>query len=760
MEKTENKAVLNKLSKRHTKSNKMRNIFVVVAIILTTVLFTSLFTIAASLLKSAEESSMRQVGGSEHGGYSYLTREEYEVLREHKYIEEYGTTILVGLAENEELAKRQVEICYMDGNEAKYRFVTPLVEGNMPKEEDEIVLDTITLDLLGLEREVGQKLTLNYRILDGEYSKEFILSGYYQGDIVAMASMACVSEKFIDENISHIDQKESRDKGIYTGTIGLSVMFSKEYDIEEKLTEILLDNNFKVEDFSYGANWAYMKNKFSSIDLSSILATIGLISIVFICGYLIIYNIFYLSIVKDIKFYGLLKTIGTTTDQIKKIVTKQAMILSSIGIPLGLGLGYGIGIILLPYVMNNLSVEYTKVSASPMIFIGSVIFSLITILISCKKPAKLASRVSPIEAIRYTGLDGNIRKEMKKGSDGGKIHKMAFSNILRDKKKGILVIISLSIAIILLNSIYTMVAGFDLDEFLSGEYATDFTIGDASFYRWNFDESKGSALTEELCGEIENLEGVEKVGRIYNKNLLKAITNEEKKLLIENIDELGMETGYDGNLAYGYMVITEKNQVDLNLYGMSDVLFPLLKPYVIEGDIDLDLFRTGDYIISTRKHNNIDIYKVGDKVTLSSDDGHSKEYSVMAVVENLPLYLYIGRDSDFSLSMYMPSEELEKIAGKLPIMVGMFDVEEDNISSVDAYIKDKTKEIPGLDYRSKEKFVKEFNDMVNTYNTVGYSLSLIIGLIGVLNFANVIITSIISRRKEFATMQSIGLTSK
>lgn len=760
MERAYDKTIIKKLSKRHTKSNNMRNIFIVAAIILTTVLFTSLFTIGASLLKSAEESRMRQEGGSEHGSYSYLTREEYEILKEHKDIAEYGTTILVALAENEELSKRQVEICYIDENEAKYRFISPLLEGHMPRKENEIVLDIITLELLGLGRELEQKVTLNYRIFDEEYSKDFILSGYYQGDIVAMASLACVSKEFIDENISHIDQKESKDKGIYTGTIGLSVMFKNKYNIEKRLTKILLDNNFKIQNFSYGVSGAYMANNFSSIELSSVLAAMGLLFIVFTCGYLIIYNIFYLSIVKDIKFYGLLKTIGTTTEQIKKIVIKQAMILSSIGIPLGLALGYGIGIILLPYVMRNLMVEYTKISASPIIFIGSAIFSLITVLISCKKPAKLASKVSPIEAIRYTGLDSNIKKKFKRGSNGGRVHKMAFANILRDKKKGILVIISLSIGIILLNSIYTMVSGFDLDKFLSGEYATDFTIGDTSFYSWNFDENKESAVTEELCNEIEDLEGVDKVGRIYYKSLITPITNKEKELLIDSIDKLNTMTENGGNVNHNYTLITEKNLIDIDLYGMSDILFPLLKPYVTQGDIDIDLFKTGDYIISRKKYKDIDIYQVGDKVTLSSDNGYSKEYSVMAVVENLPIYLYKGSSTGFTLNMYMPSEELEKIAGKMAIMVGMFDVEEENISRVDAYIKDKIKQVPGLDYRSKETFIKEFNNMVDTYNAVGYSLSLIIGLIGVLNFTNVIITSIISRRKEFATMQSIGMTRK
>lgn len=93
-------------------------------------------------------------------------------------------------------------------------------------------------------------------------------------------------------------------------------------------------------------------------------------------------------------------------------------------------------------------------------------------------------------------------------------------------------------------------------------------------------------------------------------------------------------------------------------------------------------------------------------------------------------------------------------------MTALFNVEDEYISSIENYIQNKIKEIPTLDYRSKAIYEQEYNEMVNTYTTVGYTLSFIIALIGILNFINVIITSILSRRQEFATMQSIGMTRK
>lgn len=127
-----------------------------------------------------------------------------------------------------------------------------------------------------------------------------------------------------------------------------------------------------------------------------------------ITGYLIIYNIFQISVIQDIQSYGQLKTLGTTKRQIKKLISKQAMLLSFIGIPFGLLIGFFVGRALVPFLMNGTvyaSDAGVKVTANPIIFIGAALFALVTVIISVNKPAKIAGSVSPIEAIRYTEND-------------------------------------------------------------------------------------------------------------------------------------------------------------------------------------------------------------------------------------------------------------------------------------------------------------------------------------------------------------------
>ena len=68
-----NKKCIRRLSDRSLKAAKTRNIIAVIAIALTTVLFTSLFTIGASINYSFQQQNFRQAGGDMHATFKNLT---------------------------------------------------------------------------------------------------------------------------------------------------------------------------------------------------------------------------------------------------------------------------------------------------------------------------------------------------------------------------------------------------------------------------------------------------------------------------------------------------------------------------------------------------------------------------------------------------------------------------------------------------------------------------------------------------------------
>ncbi|WP_250675686.1 FtsX-like permease family protein [Paraclostridium ghonii] len=752
-----NKKSINKLAKESFKSNKSRNKFTIIAVALTTLLFTVLFTINMSIIKSSEYSTTRMVGTTFHGALENLTTKEYEKIKKHKLIKEQAICIFVSMAENKEFAKRGVEIKYADESYINHAF-SKSIKGRIPKKENEILLDTITLDMLGLPYEINQTINLTYKVDGKEYKKDFVVSGIYEGNVTSFDSVVYTSKDFEKNAVKNLNQEKEKKDRTDVGLISLSVNFSNSLFIEKKLEKIVTDSGLKTHNMNFGINWAYMGGN-SSIDLGTIVGVTGIVLLIMFTGYLIIYNIFYISIVKDIKFYGLLKTIGTTKKQIKKIIIKQALILSSIGIPIGMGFGYIIGIVLMPIIMSTLTIEYTKISANPIIFIGSILFSLITVFISAYKPAKIASKVSPVEAVRYSGVSENSKKKIKKTSNRAKLHKMAVSNIFKSKRKTFIAILSLSLSIIILNITYTLVSGFDMDKYLSGSIGTDFTIGDSSFYRWRFDPQNPNAVTNDLCKEIESINGVKAINKMYYREVNMPLTGTMKNKLYELKDSDGEYRNEE------IKKMKKSNQILGMYYGIDKGIYELLEKHLIKGNLNVEKFNSGNYIIVQKSYyeDNIGNLDVGDKVVIPFENGEKKEYEVLAIVDNPPLYLYVGYSigeiSNFS--GYLPSSEFEKTTSNKSIMTAMFDVDNEiTRKKVEYYLESSIKHNPTLDYRSKETYAKEFEDMVKSYETVGYGLSFIIGTIGILNFSNVMITSIVARRKEISMLKSIGMTKK
>ena len=341
--KNNNGAAVKKLSNRSLKHNRMRNIFAILAIVLTGMLFTAAFSLVSGMMQVAQEQTMHEVGGKFHAGLKKATTEQWEKVTADPLVKRSSYNVFLGYAEN--IRKRQAELRYVpDEKDLEDYFIT-LEEGHLPAEENEIVVDTFVMDEQKVPHALGEKISLEFTFMGREIKKEFTVSGWYQGDAVGHASTVYLSESYwkelkgslTDEDFEEWYREHPEDNGI--GLLAVNLFFENTSNLEQKVCTAISNAGYEPgTEVPYGVNWAYMESRLSSVDPLTLVVLGCAVAAILLTGYLIIYNIFQISVMNDIRFYGLLKTVGTTKKQIKRMVRRQALLLSAVGIPIGLSL--------------------------------------------------------------------------------------------------------------------------------------------------------------------------------------------------------------------------------------------------------------------------------------------------------------------------------------------------------------------------------------------------------------------------------------
>ena len=740
-----NRPVLKLLAKRSLKAR--RNTIAVLAILLATLLFTSLFTIAISLQTAMQESNMRTTGTSAHAGIKRLSWEEYEKLSSDTGIKDIGYSIIIGNAVGDDFNKTPTELRYGDETYSELTFNTPDT-GHLPEQKNEIATSRIVLDAMGLPDKVGTQMELTFTTDTDTFTDTFTLCGIWDGDAVAYRQTMLLSKAYAEQVAPVIHgETDGTTPPVGTGYIDAVMMMPTAWNIEKQALEVTskygLDERVSIND-------AY---QMATVNLSSMLPLVTGIAVIFIAGYLLIYNVFYISIAQDIRFYGMLKTLGTTARQIRKIVYKKAIKLSLMGIPIGLLLGWPIGRLLLPAIVNMLTDDIRVVTTvNPLIFLVAIVFSAITVFISCQKPAILAAKVSPMEALHYIEQTGGKKKQRR--SKHISTMMMAKSNLTRNKKKVMIVTLSFVLSIVLLNSVYTYVTSFDFDKFVADFSLTDFTVSDTTVIN-NYAPYNTANVSQDFISQTESLNGLEDIGNIYLWTSKQPLSEND----LARLQELSAFSSDIANELENYRVRQEQG---VNVYGLDD--FPTEYVQVLDGELNTEQWKagTGVYVTPLRMmgDGSLCLYKPGDQISVTQLDGTNKVYDVLAVVR-IPSALQTPLQVDMGLDYIFPTNELlgNMVPADQPAMKTIFNVDHEHQLATENWLKNYTKNTDtSLDYLSKVTLRQNFDRMINMFRLVGGTLCAILALIGILNFINSITTSILSRYREIAMLQSVGMT--
>ncbi len=752
------------LSKRIYRKNKGRNLVAVLAIVLTTMMFTTLFVLSKSLEKNLVEMTFRQTGYDAQVSFKAITEEQAEKIAAHPEAAEVGSSIVVGIGQDSRLAGRQVEVRWADESYAAHSFAAPAA-GRLPQTDDEIALDTIVLDRLGIAHELGESVTLKW-ISDLKtreiMTATFELCGYWEGNESLYSSMAWVSRGLAEQTVAAIGGYDPETMiGMYMAQVSLE----SDENIEESIERILEETG--LTGLEYNVNLAYSPELNRMAAQESLPMYIGM-ALVFVSGYLIIYNIFQISITADIQFYGRLKTLGMTKKQLRKLVYSQAGRLCVIGIPIGLLCGYLLGVVLVPVLI---SFQAGSASASPVIFIGAALFAVLTVVFSCMRPAKLAGKVSPIEALRYNDAQ-NSGRGTKKRQGSASLYRLAWSNLGRNRKRTVTVICSLTLGLTLMSGFYAKNASFDMDKYLEWLTIADFQLDEVTSgdYMAGYNPH-GTTLEGDLILQIESLAGLERTGHLYSHETQIDLSEQT----IRNLE--GFYGGgrledwktYDPEGAQSLEDAIRQKHATAIVYGLDGIPLEVYsgETYWTNGSFDQELFATGDYVLAIgpgldlgMQEETMPTVSVGDQVTIEG-----RAYTVMTVLNSLSPVTEGAREvdggDDFSLGFVMPSEVFCRQWPENTLRKLYFNVSDEQIGEaqeiLDAYMRESGQNIP---VTSRQSMAEQYGRETRSTAVMGNTISIVIALVGVLNFINSMVTAIISRKREFAMIQSVGMTKR
>ncbi len=219
-----NGAVIKKLSGRYFKASKSRNSIAIIAIVLTTILFTTIFTLGSGLKDTVHDQNIRKAGGDGQAVLNYISDEVYNDLAGSPLIDRIAYTKAVSYRlKNPGLERWRSDLWYMDDTALEFARYTPTT-GHRPEAENEIIADTKTLDALGVPAQIGETVSLTYEVKGKLYTTDFTLCGFWETDSLSNIGRLIVSKAFVDAHSDILTYTYPVDND-YSGVVSAYVMF-------------------------------------------------------------------------------------------------------------------------------------------------------------------------------------------------------------------------------------------------------------------------------------------------------------------------------------------------------------------------------------------------------------------------------------------------------------------------------------------------------------------------------------------------------
>jgi len=757
--------ILNKFTIKNLRLNKKRTIVTIIGIMLSTALICGVAGLVSSFQKTLVDTTIA-TDGNFHVKFNNVSKDKFSYVTENQQVKQYFFTSELGWAVldgGQNSDKPYVQVMEYDKTALENSGIK-LLEGRLPENSNEILISEHIRTNAQVNWKVGDKITINVgeRFAEdgvklGESNPFFKkydsqgeeIEGGMEESIVNTETktytIVGITKRLNYENFYSPGYKVITYKEAVRDTENISVLYknAKDYDTLNKE----MCKNLDTEDIEMNMDLIILQGGLGDTAMSAVIsiATVVII-IIIIASVFVIRNSFSISVSERNRQYGMLASIGATSKQIKRNVVFEGMVVGLIAIPLGILLGIVAIIILLEvvnYILGDvlMGMEFVYSINIPGIII-SVVISLITIYLSTLIPAKRAAKISPIESIRGN-KDTKIKSKKVRTSKvtkkifgiGGVI---ASKNLKRSKKKYRTTVISIVVSIFIFISLSSFLSyGMDVTSYYYTDYSYNLYV--------NYGKSDVVSATEQekIYNEIIKLDGIDK----YSYTWEASVPSDMYKYSDGRFDETDE-----------CRVIVYNNEY--------------FKEYMKEIGLKEEVYKAGAILIDDELEYNADssknlvkIYnnlKKGDTVNLKIGDN-----TVSVKISENPTQRPMGLESVYAYGgeLLVSQEFAREHFGenfKESFSLGNLLIYSNDADKMEEDINDfkNEKGYLNIEVTNLDTFVKQQKKILIVAAIFLYGFITVITLIGVTNIFNTITTNMILRSKEFATLKSIGMTTK
>ena len=753
MLKNNNQPVIKRIAKTNLKSNFRRSITMILAVLLSSFLLFSVFTVGLTYLKMNKLQNIR-LNGADFDAVLYgVTKEQKTILDNDENVKQFGILTVAGAVRETETDKTPgVGLLYADAVlwDDMMSPTRTFLQGKYPTNENEIMVTEEALKKCGFEnKKTGDEITFVYEIKEKRQEKTFRISGIWDG-------FGIVDNFFVSKAFCEQEGIEE----LYNSRCDIS--FEKRWMSEEE-QQAFID---KME-LGKSQRLFYVYEFGNAAEIFWGIA--GIVVVTCLSAYLLIYNIMYLSVAGNIRYYGLLQTIGMTGKQIRSLIKKQMIWIGGIGISLGLFLGFFVSFSLIPVAIESLGMKQeqtgqVQVVFHPAVFLLTILLTGFSVWYAARKPMRLAESSSPIEALGYRPVSG-IRKghTTKKGN---LIRRMAVEQLTRNKKKTVVTMLSLSASLSVFVCLMILLHTQSAREYVYNFRGLDMVVANDTIQNVVVEQDEEGKkqlqgvkqiLNQEILDKIKKTDGVSAVFPVSCVSTVIPWEPEVSDVWMREFYETWMDIPYENdleeyknhpeNFASALIGITEEDFRALN----QELKAPVDETSFLNGETCI-LYRNGLFDLDEKK-------MIGKNILCGEYENpeNTRSFKIVALTDINDYTALLG----YPPTMIVIDKAVSSFAKEPIIFKVGIQYEKEFDERAEAAVENILRKSPNASDFSWESKIRQAEIVEKAQGhmaEIGFGIVAILAVIGIMNYINTSVGNIQSRRKEISIMESVGMS--